>query len=178
MSTPLPTALQGLARDGRTWCSVGTVTVVEAHAAWGWLATVTLQPSQREVQGRMAQLGAIAAGGLFWPVAVGDEVLVVFPDADPNAAICLPWLASLAAPVPTTWDNLTPQLVHPLGLTLRLTQAGVPLRVVTEDFLVQLQAALTEVQAGMAAFGLPTTNLSTLLGQLPTAYRTTALASE
>jgi len=176
--TPLPTALQDLVRDGRTWCSVGTVSAVEAHAAWGWLATVTLQPSQREVQARVAHLGATNAGGLFWPVEVDDEVVVVFPDGDPNGAICLGGLASLSARVPATWDNATPQLVHPSGLTLRTTEAGVPLHVVTEDFLVALQAALTEVQAGLAAFGLPTTNLAALLGQLPTAFRTAALASE
>lgn len=92
--------LQHMLRDNDGHVSTGVVSAVEQHDSWGWLATVALQPSQREVQARV-----LGWGPVYVPVAVGAEVAIFFPDSDTNAAILLPGLPSEAAPVPSDWDN-------------------------------------------------------------------------
>lgn len=92
--------LQHLLRENDGHVSIGVVSAVEQHDSWGWLATVTLQPSQREIQARI-----LGWGPIYVPVAVGQECACFFPDSDTNAAILLPGLPSEAAPVPSDWDN-------------------------------------------------------------------------
>ena len=87
-------------RDNDGHVSTGVVSAVEQHDSWGWLATVILQPSQREVQARV-----LGWGPIYVPVAVGDEAAIFFPDSDTNAAILLPGLPSEAAPMPSDWEN-------------------------------------------------------------------------
>lgn len=97
--------LSAIVKDGRSWVAVGQVTEVESHASLGFLATVALRPSGREVQARIVSWGAGAGAGIFWPVAVDDEVLVLFPGGDPNRAVALPGLPSESALPPDGWDN-------------------------------------------------------------------------
>lgn len=160
------------------WSGIGQVSAVEAHTAWGYLATVTLQPSGAEVQARILAWGARATGGAFWPVEEGDEVLVLFPDGDANRAVCIPGLTSSAAAPPTSWGNGAPLIVHPDGTTLATSETATTQAVVLESLLPDLQAALTEVQALLAAFGVPSTNLSNLIAALPTGYRSVGVLSE
>lgn len=87
-------------RDNDGHVATGVVSAVEQHDSWGWLATVILQPSQREIQARV-----LGWGPVYVPVVVDQEVAVFFPDGDTNAAILLPGLPSEAAPVPSDWDN-------------------------------------------------------------------------
>ncbi len=99
--------VQDLARDNRGWVAIGIVTGVSEVDGVGYLFDVALQPSGRECQARLAAMGAGAGAGMLWPIAVDDEVLVLFPDADPNRAVLLPGLSSSAAELPSDWSNDT-----------------------------------------------------------------------
>lgn len=103
----LAEGIQDLARDNRGWVALGQVVKVSTHADFGYLFDIELRPSGRECQARLAAMGAGDAAGMLWPVRVDDEVLVLFPDADPNQAVILPGLASSPAAVPSDWSNDT-----------------------------------------------------------------------
>jgi phage baseplate assembly protein gpV len=170
-------ALAGIADRGVTWASLGQVTAIDATTPAGLLLDVTLQPSGREVQARFVQAFAGNAVGLLSPVAVDDEVLVIFPSGDANTAVALGGLFSSAATAPTSFANEGPHLVHPDGLELRTTQGATVQRVVLESLLPDLMAGLIEVQAALTGLGLPVTNLATLTTKLATLYRANALKS-
>lgn len=156
--------------------ALGVVTAIEAHADLGWLATITLQPGGGEVQARIAQIGTAAAGGMFFPVAVDDEVEVYFPDGDPNRAVCRAGLVSAGATAPSCYDNSTPQLVHANGMEFRTGENATVQPVVVEALLPDLLTWVAGVASGLAAFGIATdTNLPT---NLPTAYRSAAIQTE
>jgi phage baseplate assembly protein V len=117
-------ALADLVRDGRSYIEIGTITETEAHEAWGYLYTGTLQPSGQEFQGRPLHVGTADAGGEFWPIAVGDEVLVLCPGGEINRAVVVGGLTSSAAAVPSDWDNAQPQLTHPSGKVFRTAEGA------------------------------------------------------
>jgi hypothetical protein len=117
--------LAALVDTGRTWVEIGTVDSVEEHGAWSYLLNVTLQPGGQPVQARPVYAGTGAARGDLWPVEDGDEVLVLCPGGNLNAAVALVGLTSSAAAVPSDWDNAQPQLCHPKGKHFR-TAEGAP----------------------------------------------------
>jgi hypothetical protein len=154
--------LRSIADDGRAWVAIGTVDTIEEHAAWGVLLNCVVQPDGREVQARVVRWGAGAAIGAEWPVSQDDEVLLVFPGGDVNQALAIPGLASRRAPVPSSFDNAHPEIVHPGGLTLRTTQAGAIHAVVLESILEKLEAVLDEVIAiGLAMTSGPSVPVPT-----------------
>ncbi len=159
-------------------CATGQITAVDADGSGGFLATVTIQPSGWQVQARVVWSGARASGGAFFPVAVDDEVLVLLPDGDPNRAVCIPGLTSTAAKVPSSFDNSRPIFVHPSGASFATSESASTRHVVTEDLLSDLSNSLTEIAAGLAAFGIPTPNTATLIGKLAASYRSAALVTE
>jgi hypothetical protein len=170
--------LRSIADDGRAWVAIGTVDTIEEHAAWGVLLNCVVQPDGREVQARVVRWGAGNGIGAEWPVSQDDEVLLVFPRGDVNQALAIPGLASRRAPVPSSFDNAHPEIVHPGGLTLRTTQAGVAQAVVLAELLPRLADALSEIATGLAA--IPSTNTVTLalVTDLATLFRSTALSTE
>lgn len=75
-------------------------------------------------------------------------------------------------------DGTRARVTHAGGMRVSRTLPGVFAAVVLEGLLVDLLPALTEVSAFMAAWGVPVTNLGTLLGKLPTFYRSSSLETD
>lgn len=148
----LQSGLQELTRDTRSWVSLGVVTAVEEHAAWGYLASVTLHPSGREIQARI-----VGWGPVYVPVVVDQEVAVIFPDGDANGALILPGLPSQAAPVPSNWSNASVRVEAgdvPLELAAGVSASRVQLVLGTDGSCtisapggVKLQGSGTATQA-------------------------------
>lgn len=167
--------------------SVGQVSAVDALDG-GFLATVTLQPSGMEVQARVVWSGIRSAGGSFFPVEVDDEVIVLFPDGDPNRAVCLPGLTSSAAKVPSSFDNSKPIFVHPSGASFATSESATTQAIVTQDFLGALSGVLSELMSGVLAVGAgipagsavvpPVTTTTQMITDLATKYRSAALVTE
>ncbi len=85
---------------------VGVVTAVDPSEHFGYLLTVRLEPSQRVAQARHLWANGGATGdGVFWPVAVGDEVVVLAPGGDWNRAVALAGPTSGPNLPPTSWEN-------------------------------------------------------------------------
>jgi hypothetical protein len=167
-----------MADDRRGWFGLGIVTAIETHASLGYLLTIELQPSGREIQARLVGRRVLV------PVAVDDEVMVAFPDADPNRAVAWPSeLPSSADPLPSSWTNEGVQVVDPAGLEVRTAEGATVQAVVTEDILSKIQGMATEVVALAAALSslgitVSTTNATQLAAMTPTQFRTAALQSE
>lgn len=164
--------------DIPVFVAIGQVTAVETHPQWGYLVTLELRPSGQPVQARIATPGAGSARGDHWPVAVDDEVVVVMPDGDPNRAVVLGFLPSSSAAPPTNWGNAAPLLVHPSGKTFLTSQAATAQSVVLAALLPDLLTSLTEIAAGLASLGIPTTNTSQLVTNLATMYRSAGVKSD
>lgn len=146
--------LRDLADDGRTWAHLATVDrVVDFRGTR--LLDVTTRPGGRQLQARLAVLGAGDGRGVLVPVVAGDEVLVVCPDGDANSAVALPAVSGKAAPLPNGWDGARIWLLHPGGVEVRQTPADPVQAVVTEDLLGALSDALAEVVAIGAALPVP-----------------------
>lgn len=94
--------------------SLGVVTEIDI-ADGGRMLCVRLQPSGDEVLAREAQLGSGTQVGFYWPILVGDEVLVFFPDGDRNAGVAISGLQSNVKASPSGDNNSQPGLTHPLG---------------------------------------------------------------
>jgi phage baseplate assembly protein gpV len=85
---------------------VGVVTAVDPSDHFGYLLTVRLEPSQRVAQARPLWANGGATGdGVFWPVAVGDEVVVLAPGGDWNRAVALAGPTSGPNLPPASWEN-------------------------------------------------------------------------
>jgi phage baseplate assembly protein gpV len=158
--------------------AVGLVTAADADSDRGYLLTVELQPSGREVLARLVGRRFLLSA------AVGDEVLVLFPDGDPNRAVAFPAeLVSSAAGLPSSWTNGGPQVVDAAGLEVRTSESASVQKVVTEDILTKIAGLAGEVVAlagALSSLGIvvATTNATQLVAMLPTQYRTAALRSE
>ena len=159
--------------------SLGQVTALDSHPQWGELATVTLQPTGVPVQARIVRLGTRAAGGAYWPVAVDDECIVLFPDGDYQHAVALFGLNSAGALPPSSWDNAGPLVVHPSGTTFATSETATVQKVVLESLLPDLAASLTEITGLLAGLGLPApTTTGTFIPHLATMYRSKGVVSE
>jgi len=175
---PLQSRLQDLVADGRTWAELGIVTAVQADDAVGYLLVVEL-PDGRAVEARLVALSCGGSGAGVWvPVSVGAEVVILYPRGDRHAAVALPGPTSSPAKPPTGWANDKVEVVHEGGIEVRTAEGADVQRVVLEEILADLQTALTEVQVGLAGLGIPTTQLSALILKLPTEYRSAALQTE
>jgi hypothetical protein len=116
--------LRELLADGRSWVMLATITAIEAHTAYGYLVDLTVRPSGKFAQARLLFTGTGEGVGLLFPVQIGDEVLVVFPDGQPNEAIAIAGLTSAARQLPSDFDNTTAQLTHANGLELRTVEGA------------------------------------------------------
>ena len=171
-------SIAALANEGVGWVALGVVTEAEAHSSLGYLLTITLQPSGRQVQARLAGRRFLLAA------EVDDEVLVMFPDGDQNRGVAFPAeLVSSAAPLPSSWSNGGPQIVDADGLQIRTSESASIQKVVTEDILPRIAGMATTqiaITGALAAFGITITptDASQLAAMTPTQYRTAALQSE
>lgn len=178
MNEGLQRALQDLVETGQSWVSAGVITAIDTHAALGFLADVTLSDGTGEVQARLVFPGAGESTGILFPVEVGHEVLVLMPAGDPNLAVAIPGLFSNPAPLPSCFDNTTPQVVHPNGVELRTSETAIVAPVVTEALLSDLADAMQEIATGLAAIPSSATVTNAFVAKLQTLYRTAALKSE
>lgn len=127
--------LKALMEDGLVFAALGTVDEIETHPDFGFLLNITLI-DERPIQARLIAAGGHSTGGGFWmPVAAGDEVLVIFPEADVNNGLAIAGLASKPRQVPGDFDNTAPVFTHAGGLELRLADGTTVKALVREDFL-------------------------------------------
>jgi len=69
--------------DPRIWASLAVVRAVTVDPAEGVFADVTLLPSQLESTARLGTEYAGSGFGAYFPLRVGDEVVVSLPSGDP-----------------------------------------------------------------------------------------------
>jgi hypothetical protein len=120
---------------------VGVVTVVEESEHYGYLLTVVLEPSGRTVQARpLWANGGPTGEGVFWPVAVGDEVVVLAPGGDWNRAVALAGPTSGPSLPPTGWENDALLLACGEGVQVR---GGLEVRSAPADAVKSVQIAET-----------------------------------
>lgn len=140
MAGGIDAQLQRIAGPGAPSVATGVVTKIETHESYGYLLTVRIQPGDENdlVQARLCASGSGAGQGIYWPVAVGDEVLLVFPDGDRMRAVAIPGLTSGAAKPPSGWNNDHVEVVQPNGMTVRRTEGANTSPVVTATILPEL----------------------------------------
>lgn len=166
--------------------AIATVDSIAEHAAWGFVAEVTIQPDGiGPFECRVVWGGSRNGGGDFFPVATGDEVVVLFPGGDPHRAVAIAGLSSSPSPVPSSWDNQQPQHVHPRGKLFLLSGAGVAQAVVLESLLGKLKSVMDEIlvinaaiPSGVSALPAATPTIIELQATLATGFRSTALKTE
>ena len=132
---------------------VGVVTVVEESEHYGYLFTVVLEPSGRTVQARpLWANGGPTGEGVFWPVAVDDEVVVLAPGGDWNRAVALAGPTSGPSLPPTGWENDALLLACGEGVQVR---GGLEVRSAPADAVKSVQIAetfLPDLSAFLTAF--------------------------
>lgn len=120
---------------------VGVVTAVDPSDHFGYLLTVRLEPSQRVAQARPLWANGGATGdGVFWPVAVGDEVVVLAPGGDWNRAVALAGPTSGLNLPPASWENDALLLACGDGVQVR---GGLEVRSAPADAVKSVQIAET-----------------------------------
>lgn len=163
---------------------IGTIDSIEALNG-GYLATGTVQPDGIPFQARLMWAATGAAQGDFYPVAVGDEVLVLLPGGDPLRAVAIPGLTSSEATLPADFTNDKPRLVHPDGKTFQTAENATVSPVVVESVLPDLAGLATLVTTIASALGslgitIDPTAAATIIATeaTPTGYRSKAVFSE
>lgn len=177
----LQRTLAELTRDGRVWVELGQVVGVKTHSSYGYLLDIVLRPSGMEVQARpLWAVGAAQGEGIYWPVAVDDEVLVFCPGGDYNRAVALAGPTSSPAKPPTGWSNGHIELLHSGGVVVRASPGnGVEKVLKAETFDADAAAALGEVATLLQGLGLPTPNLTSFVTKLTAGtYRSSSLSAE
>ena len=154
--------------------SLGVVTEVEIKNG-GRMLCVDLKPSGGEVLAREVQLGSGAQVGFYWPILVGDEVLVLFPDADRNAGVAISGLQSNVKASPPGDDNRQPGLTHPLGFEVRGPGLQSVEGVVKAAYLAGVQAQQNAMAVFMAAIVADVSNPAHVAAA--TAYQISVAAS-
>jgi len=113
--------------DTRIWASLAIITKVKVDPVHGVLADVKLLPSEIEETARVSTLYAGNGFGLYLPVEVDDEVMVVAPSGDPDAGlVVVPRLWSAADPPPADAANKPTDLLllAKTGATVRVATLG------------------------------------------------------
>lgn len=131
---------------------LGTVDSIDA-AGGGYLVTGTIQPDGIPFQARYLWGAVGSAVGDFFPVAAGDEVIVLYPGGDPLRAVAFAGGNSSEAKLPTSFTNDKPRHVHPDGKTFATSQTATTQAVVTEALLPDLSDLATLVTTIASALG-------------------------
>lgn len=171
-------SLRALLADGRAWVQLGLVTERSPSPDGGWRLTCALQPSGDLIEARPLWMQAGGAG-LFVPIEVGAEVVLLMPGGDPLQAVALAGPPSRGAAAPLTWLQDGLLAAHPGGLSVQGAGLLPPTAVVVEGLLPQLATALGEVSTALAGLGAPPTpGLAALISALATDFRAAALRTE
>ena len=125
----LAAAVRGEGVDTRIWCSLAIVTSVIVDSAQGCFAEVYLTPSGDTFTARIAGAYAGNGFGLWCPLDVDDEVVVVAPSGKPEEGLVVSHRLWSAADPPAT-----EMVSDPTDLLLR-TKKGVKARVISGDEL-------------------------------------------
>lgn len=113
--------------DPRLWVSLAVVEKVVIDPDHGVLVDVLLLPSQLHETARVATLYAGSGFGLYLPLEVDDEVVVVAPSGEPDQGlVVMPRLWSQADPPPPDAATHSSDLllVAKTGATVRVVTGG------------------------------------------------------
>lgn len=164
MSAGVERSLSEVADSGLEWVHVGQVVSVESHAKWGYLLNCLVRPDGRAVQARPL------APGVWTTYGADDEVVLLFPAADPNRAVAMGRLPSGGDPAPDDWGNSQPVFTHPNGLEVRQADGnGVSGVVISDEFLADLKAVITALITFMTSTA-PHTPVSPTVGPAAGAF--------
>ena len=143
----------------------GTVSALDDDDAHGRLLTVVLQPSGREVSAVPLYAGWSDDGGVLVPFRVGQVVMVLMPDGDPNRAYAVGGTPSSAAPVPDGWDHDRIRIEHVGGVEVRLDPDDAVEPVLLDPLQGRLAEVLNEIKGALAtiAAAVPTSTPTTPL---------------
>jgi hypothetical protein len=161
-------ALAGPGSDPRTWVCLARIDTVDGAVRWeegvGWVADVTISSGELAQEGPIPCRIPASIGGagllLAAPVVAGSEVLVSFPDGDPNVApVLLGYLHGAEdQPLPDTVNGQTIDAALAEATTILVSnknveaQVGASLRVAATDDakLLAQNVALADDAAGQA----------------------------
>jgi len=196
MKKGLQEVLEAFLRDGRTWVDLAIVTGIETDPDFGYLLDLECKPDGAKVQARLWNLSTGPTGSAAFPVEVGEEVVVLFPDAEPSKAIAFPGLPSGPAGIPEGFDNTKPVLDFENGVEVRKSlvvrsssTANTERVLIGVDVLDDVKGLATDLLTGLvalAAIAAPVTgtaaaaalgtalntSLPTLIGKLTAATAT------
>ena len=158
---------------------LGTIKALDAHDSYGWLLTVTIQPSGVDVQARpLGLMGGAQGGGIYSPLAVGDEVLLLYPGGDKNQAVAIAGPPSGPSLPPSGWANDRIALVHSGGVESMLAEGAAVEAAVLESLLPDLSASVAELSGLLKGLGLPTPTTDQFVMDLAAGYRAASLRSD
>ena len=111
--------LEEITFDARVWVDLAEVTKVVVDPDYGFAVELACRPDGAFCRARIWNLATGPTGSAGFPVEVGEEVVVLFPDADPSSAIAIAGLPSGPAGVPDGFDNTMPILDFDDGVEIR-----------------------------------------------------------
>jgi len=120
-------ALSRPGMDTRTWVSLAIINKVVIDADHGVFADVLLLPSEVEETARVATLYAGSGFGLYLPLEVGDEVVVIAPSGEPDEGlVVMPrlWCNADKPPADAASKPTDLLLVAKEGATVRIVTGG------------------------------------------------------
>lgn len=130
------------------------------------MVQVRTVPGGRVLEARVANLGQGLGKGVFAPLAIGDEVIVLFPNGDPMNAVVIGGLGSATAPNPIANTGLQALIQHPGGVQLGTLDGQPAHGIVHGQHLVDLSAYLTALDAYLTAVAVAV-NAAATAGSVP-----------
>lgn len=132
-------ALAGPGLDTRDWLSAGTVGardpqgefVIDPQSVYasqlGTVVDVRLEPSGRMITARWNGLSVGRFGSILFPIRAGDDVVVLFPNGDPNdgSATIIGLIGDRTALTPEDWNN--DRVLFDLNVTLEIRGPAIKL---------------------------------------------------
>lgn len=178
-TTGMARALRDLVGPSPVTVELGTITAVDSSDAYGWLLTVTIQPAGVDVLARpMWLMGGAQGEGIYSPLAVGDEVLLLYPGGDRNQAVAIAGPPSGPSLPPSGWANDRIALIHTGGVESMLAEGATVEAAVLESLLPDLSASVAELAGLLKGLGLPTPTTDQFVLDLAAGYRAASLRSD
>ncbi len=153
--TRLAEAMTRPGMDSRSWVSLAVVTDFSVDATYGVYADIVLVPDGDEYTARVGPIYAGNGFGLYAPLKVDDEVLVVCPSGHPDDGwVIVARMWSAADKPPTVPDDQVEDVLLKVEAdkTLRLVVAGtgnVVIQVDNGKVALGDEAVLTDPLAGI-----------------------------
>jgi hypothetical protein len=153
MGDPVQRTLQEAIGPGPVYVELATIDSVESHTAYGYLLNCTTRPGGLKIQAR--PLFGVRGVAARW--STNDAVLLLIPAGDPNRALAIGGLTSLAQSISSTAANDHLDILDAGGVQVRKTNGAVieaVLRAATfqtdlNGFLTALQVFMTAVKAAV-----------------------------